>query len=62
MTPFRPSRVACLALAGALLAADHAFVMADEPDVRLVFRVAGDSATAIEWTSRGRTLSLPRAP
>jgi CubicO group peptidase (beta-lactamase class C family) len=41
---------------------DHTFVMTEEPDVRLVFRVEGGSATSIAWTSRGRTLTLPRMP
>ena len=41
---------------------DHTFVMTEEPDVRLVFRVEGGSATSIAWTSRGRTLTLPRIP
>ena len=41
---------------------DHTFVMTEEPDVRLVFRIEGGSATSIAWTSRGRTLTLPRMP
>jgi CubicO group peptidase (beta-lactamase class C family) len=41
---------------------EHTFVMLEEPDVRLAFHVEGDSVTAIAWTSRGRTLTLPKAP
>ncbi len=41
---------------------DHTFVLVDEPDVKLAFRVEVDSATSIAWTSRGRTLTLPRVP
>jgi CubicO group peptidase (beta-lactamase class C family) len=41
---------------------DHAFVLAEEPDVRLVFQLGGESATSLAWTSRGRTLTLPRIP
>jgi CubicO group peptidase (beta-lactamase class C family) len=51
---------------------DHTFVLADEPDVTLVFRLGDPSgapeapargaAQAIAWTSRGRTLVLPRLP
>ena len=39
---------------------ENVFVLADEPDVRLVFTVTSGEAGNIEWTSRGRTLSLPR--
>jgi hypothetical protein len=41
---------------------NHTFVIVEEPDVRLVFHLEGASAMSLAWTSRGRTLTLPRIP
>lgn len=41
---------------------NHAFVLADEPDVKLVFQLAADTVSSVTWTSIGRTLSLPYIP